>query len=416
MVYNYFWKEKRPPTEAYLQLEEQTEDHRPHSPCGRGRGGGAWGARAQVEGSLGGTWSGRGEPGEHILRGGAWGARTQVEVEDEQVAEQQQTDERQQQDQQPERQEDAFAGPHGGDREEEQPRVLSLTLVSTVLASPLSLELKGHKPLSRACDQNNISFSKTINPRQQLSSLGPLGPPPGTGSRHPKGLRHTCCRRCNAWIWYSWEGGWTRQPGGKVQTPASEPLWPLGPRLSSVSVCPCFSVRPCSAGRSGLDPTGHLRAGPGLWAGWQAGGPHSNVVILTTSNITERIDVAFVDRADIRQYIGPPSAAAIFKIYLSCLEELMRCQIIYPRQQLLTLRELEMIGFIENNVSKLSLLLSEISRKSEGLSGRVLRKLPFLAHALYIQAPTVTIEGFLQALSLAVDKQFEERKKLSSCV
>ncbi|KAG3266932.1 thyroid hormone receptor interactor 13 [Ictidomys tridecemlineatus] len=92
------------------------------------------------------------------------------------------------------------------------------------------------------------------------------------------------------------------------------------------------------------------------------------------------------------------------------------CQIIYPRQQLLTLRELEMIGFIENNVSKLSLLLSEISRKSEGLSGRVLRKLPFLAHALYIQAPTVTIEGFLQALSLAVDKQFEEKKKLSPCI
>lgn len=40
----------------------------------------------------------------------------------------------------------------------------------------------------------------------------------------------------------------------------------------------------------------------------------------------------------------------------------LQCQIIYPRQQLLTLRELEMIGFIENNVSKLSLLLSEISR------------------------------------------------------
>ncbi|XP_076972907.1 pachytene checkpoint protein 2 homolog isoform X2 [Tamandua tetradactyla] len=133
---------------------------------------------------------------------------------------------------------------------------------------------------------------------------------------------------------------------------------------------------------------------------------HSNVVILTTSNITERIDVAFVDRADIKQYIGPPSAAAIFKIYLSCLEELMKCQIIYPRQQLLTLRELEMIGFIENNVSK----------KSEGLSGRVLRKLPFLAHALFVQAPTVTIEGFLHALSLAVDKQFEEKRKLSACV
>lgn len=41
---------------------------------------------------------------------------------------------------------------------------------------------------------------------------------------------------------------------------------------------------------------------------------------------------------------------------------LSQCQIIYPRQQLLTLRELEMIGFIENNVSKLSLFLREISR------------------------------------------------------
>ena len=63
--------------------------------------------------------------------------------------------------------------------------------------------------------------------------------------------------------------------------------------------------------------------GPG-WLGPPSAHRHSNVVILTTSNITERIDVAFVDRADIRQYIGPPSAAAIFKIYLSCLEELMR--------------------------------------------------------------------------------------------
>ncbi|XP_077159074.1 pachytene checkpoint protein 2 homolog [Paroedura picta] len=141
-----------------------------------------------------------------------------------------------------------------------------------------------------------------------------------------------------------------------------------------------------------------------------------NVVILTTSNITEKIDMAFVDRADIKQYIGPPSAAAIFKIYLSCLEELMKCQIIYPRQQLLTLHELEVIGYVENDVSKLSLVLKEIARKSEGLSGRVLRKLPFLAHALYIQSPNVTMTAFLHALSLVVDKQFEEQAKLSDCV
>lgn len=57
---------------------------------------------------------------------------------------------------------------------------------------------------------------------------------------------------------------------------------------------------------------------------------HSNVVILTTSNITEKIDVAFVDRADIRQYVGLPSMAAIFKIYLSCLEELMKVMAVLP--------------------------------------------------------------------------------------
>lgn len=57
-----------------------------------------------------------------------------------------------------------------------------------------------------------------------------------------------------------------------------------------------------------------------LFLSWR----YPNVVILTTSNITEKIDMAFVDRADIKQYIGPPSTAAIFKIYLSCLEELMK--------------------------------------------------------------------------------------------
>lgn len=50
-------------------------------------------------------------------------------------------------------------------------------------------------------------------------------------------------------------------------------------------------------------------------------------MILTTSNVTEKIDLAFVDRADIKQYIGPPSASAIFHIYLSCLEELMKVSV-----------------------------------------------------------------------------------------
>lgn len=51
---------------------------------------------------------------------------------------------------------------------------------------------------------------------------------------------------------------------------------------------------------------------------------YSNVLILATSNMTQTIDLAFVDRADIKQYLGLPSVPAIYKIYMSCLEELMK--------------------------------------------------------------------------------------------
>ena len=42
------------------------------------------------------------------------------------------------------------------------------------------------------------------------------------------------------------------------------------------------------------------------------------------SNITGAIDLAFVDRADIKQYIGPPSQPAIYKVYISDIS------ILYP--------------------------------------------------------------------------------------
>ncbi|XP_005804742.1 pachytene checkpoint protein 2 homolog [Xiphophorus maculatus] len=139
---------------------------------------------------------------------------------------------------------------------------------------------------------------------------------------------------------------------------------------------------------------------------------YPNVVILTTSNVTEKIDLAFVDRADIKQYIGPPSEKGIYNIYLSCLEELMKCQIIYPRQQLFTMYELETMGFVRSEISELSLKLRNIAVKSKGLSGRALRKLPFLAHALFVQTPPVTLERFLKAMCRAVDKQREEEANL----
>ncbi|XWS60069.1 hypothetical protein CRYUN_Cryun07bG0002500 [Craigia yunnanensis] len=53
-----------------------------------------------------------------------------------------------------------------------------------------------------------------------------------------------------------------------------------------------------------------------------------NVIILTTSNITAAIDIAFVDRADIKAYVGPPTLQACYEILRSCLHELIRTGII----------------------------------------------------------------------------------------
>lgn len=49
-------------------------------------------------------------------------------------------------------------------------------------------------------------------------------------------------------------------------------------------------------------------------------------------------------------------------------------------------------------------------RQSEGLSGRTLRKIPFLAHAYYVQVPQVSLEDFIKAMHKAVIKQIADGK------
>ncbi|CAN0278459.1 pachytene checkpoint protein 2 homolog [Lampetra fluviatilis] len=167
-----------------------------------------------------------------------------------------------------------------------------------------------------------------------------------------------------------------------------------------------------SASHSGTEPSDAIRVVNALLTQIDQIKRYSNVIILTTSNITGKIDAAFVDRADIKQYIGPPSVLAIYQIFLSCLVELMKKGIIRTHQ-LLSFRQLEMMKFAETDMSQPSLHLHTIAKKSQGLSGRVLRKLPFIAHALYVKESTTTLSCFLDALSQAVDRQFTERANLA---
>ncbi|KAF7286483.1 hypothetical protein GWI33_005121 [Rhynchophorus ferrugineus] len=136
---------------------------------------------------------------------------------------------------------------------------------------------------------------------------------------------------------------------------------------------------------------------------------YPNVLILATSNMTEAIDLAFVDRADIKQFLGFPSVPAIYKIYTSCLNELMRGHIIKYTDDLVTV-DLIARGDseIQNECSK---KLLTICQNSVGLSGRTLRKIPFLAHALYVNSDAVDLNLFLNAMLLAVEA--EHKNKIS---
>ncbi|KAL3512734.1 hypothetical protein ACH5RR_025451 [Cinchona calisaya] len=147
------------------------------------------------------------------------------------------------------------------------------------------------------------------------------------------------------------------------------------------------------AALSGSEPSDSIRVVNALLTQIDKLKTSPNVIILTTSNITAAIDVAFVDRADIKAYVGPPTLQARYEILRSCLQELLRTgilsnsdlqddhNIILPN--FAGLKEKLNAMLLPESQVLLSLCkqLLEAAEACEGLSGRSLRKLPFLAHA-----------------------------------
>jgi hypothetical protein len=59
----------------------------------------------------------------------------------------------------------------------------------------------------------------------------------------------------------------------------------------------------------------------------------------------------------------------------------------------------------DESIGHLALMLLMIATEAEGISGRSLRKLPFLAHVYYLKEAPVTPERFLEALKLTVSRE-----------
>jgi pachytene checkpoint protein 2 len=147
---------------------------------------------------------------------------------------------------------------------------------------------------------------------------------------------------------------------------------------------------------------------------------YPNVLIITTSNLTASIDLAFLDRADIVLNIGQPSIDAIYKIISSSITELASKGII--------ISDNPEDGRDDFNVDSISSyerfidlqkfppfstgnILAQVCKEANGLSGRGLRKLPFLAHALFLKKSSATLREFLIAMRSAV--AYQKRSKES---
>ncbi|GJP79375.1 hypothetical protein CLOP_g9613 [Closterium sp. NIES-67] len=144
-------------------------------------------------------------------------------------------------------------------------------------------------------------------------------------------------------------------------------------------------------------------------------------MMLTTSNITHAIDLAFIDRADIKAFIGPPSLQGRYNMLHSSFCELQRVGIVeeeegdtvYP----CTYNEVT-LSDSENNDSgskglHLGKRLLQVAQSCEGLSGRILRKLPFLAHATSSVPGSCSADIFIDKLQSAVQKELEDRNNMA---
>ncbi|CAL1702280.1 unnamed protein product [Somion occarium] len=183
---------------------------------------------------------------------------------------------------------------------------------------------------------------------------------------------------------------------------------------------------------AGTEPSDALRVVNALLTQLDKLKHRKNVLVMSTSNLAKAIDSAFVDRADIVQYVDLPPREAIYEILRTCLSELITKGIVADvdvpshTQALLYERTAKFVSvpvaapslepisdlnpqslaqqaeaIFASGVSvngqpqaqdwrersrKVSLRLLALADKcrAQGMSGRSLRRLPVLAHARYI--------------------------------
>lgn len=160
-----------------------------------------------------------------------------------------------------------------------------------------------------------------------------------------------------------------------------------------------------AAASSSAEPTDAMRAVNSLLTGLDRLRHFPNVLVLATTNLTQSVDTAFLDRADWKVYIGPPCLEARCAMLQSSLDELQRVGII------------AVVDDAENDtvttLSKQRLL--SLALLADGLSGRSLRRLPLQAHALLASSMVeedspIAMSVFLNGMEQAIRMELESLK------
>ena len=205
------------------------------------------------------------------------------------------------------------------------------------------------------------------------------------------------------------------------------------------------------AAASGAEPSDAIRVVNALLTQVDGLKHRPNAMVLTTSNITEAIDLAFVDRADIKAYVGPPGFEARCAIIASAVNELIAKGLVQfaddeaaelPTIQALRERakehgfdDLEVwgrwcykgyvshrnaVGLNPDGSCKQPYTPLDDERFSyaltlantEGFSGRALRKLPFLGYALAHTNGRCSLFQFWNGFNKAIAQEREDRSSL----
>ncbi len=143
-------------------------------------------------------------------------------------------------------------------------------------------------------------------------------------------------------------------------------------------------------------------------------------------------DPAFVDRADIKEYVGLPPPEAIYWILTSCLSQLIKGGLIKPTQ-LASWQEAQMQSETNGSISisaRLALLASNCHvstqspncsdpSQSHHFSGRFLRRLPLLAYSRYMATGreagrSHSIKRWLGAMERAVEDEKRDRAQIQA--